>query len=131
MRLISFSKGLVVAATTAFIMACGGGSPADKMMSYQEKVLSILESNKGDLDKAAKEVGEYVASNKEAMKATMGERMKMAEELKSDPEKAAKMMSEFEEKRKAMEARMEALEKEVPGIKDHEGLKNAMRDMMD
>lgn len=131
MRIASFTKGLVIAASTAFIMACGGGSPADKLMGYQEKVLSILESNKGDLDKAAKEVGEYIASNKDAMKATMGEMMKMQEELEKDPEKAAKMMAEFAEKKDALEKRMEQLEKDVPGIKEHAGLKEAMKGMID
>ena len=131
MRLFSFTKGLVIAATTAFLMACGGGSAADKMMGYQEKVLSILEDNKGDLDKAAKAIGEYIAANKDSMKATMAEMEKMAEELQKDPEKLAKMMTEFEEKKKSMQERMEKLEKDVPGIKDHQGLKDAMRDMVD
>ncbi len=125
MQFITFSKGLVIAATTAFLMACGGGSPADKMMGYQEKILSILESNKSDLDKAAAEIKSYIESNKDEMKAAMGEMVKMTEELKSDPEKAAKMMAEFGEKQEAMQKRMEELEKEVPGIKEHEGIRDA------
>jgi len=130
MSIISISKGLIIAATTAFVMACGGGSPADKLMGHQEKILSILESNKTDLDKAAAEVKTYVEANKAAMKTSM-EEMKLGEELKSDPEKAAKMMAEFAEKKDAMEKRMEALEKEVPGIKDHAGLKAAMAGFAD
>lgn len=131
MRIISFSKGLIIAATTAFVMACGGGSPADKLMGYQEKILSILENNKTDLDKAATEIKTYVDANKANMKAAMEEMMKMGEQLKADPEKAAKMMAEFAEKKEAMEKRMEALEKEVPGIKDHAGLKDAMSGFAD
>jgi len=131
MSIISISKGLIIAATTAFVMACGGGSPADKLMGHQEKILSILESNKTDLDKAAAEVKTYVEANKAAMKTSMEEMMKLGEELKSDPEKAAKMMAEFAEKKDAMEKRMEALEKEVPGIKDHAGLKAAMAGFAD
>lgn len=131
MRIASFTKGLVIAASTAFIMACGGGSPADKLMGYQEKVLSIVENNKSDLDKAAKEVSEYIAANKDSMKAAMADMMKMQEELEKDPEKAAKMMAEFAEKKDALDKRMEALEKDVPGIKDHAGLKDAMRAMID
>jgi hypothetical protein len=125
MHFITLSKGLVIAATTAFLMACGGGSPADKMMGYQEKILSILESNKKDLDNAAKEISAYIESNKDEMKATMGAMAKMTEELKNDPEKAAKMMAEFGEKQEAMQKRMEELEKEVPGIKDHAGIRDA------
>jgi len=131
MRFISISKGLIIAATTAFVMACGGGSPADKLMGHQEKILSILESNKSDLDKAATEVKTYVDANKANMKAAMEEMMKMGEALKADPEKAAKMMADFGEKKDAMEKRMEALEKEVPGIKDHAGIKAAMAGFAD
>ena len=121
-----FVKGLVIAATTAFFMACGGGSPADKMMAFQDKLLSIVESNKGDLDKAAAEVKSYIEGNKDSLQAMMADMGKMAEELKNDPEKMAKMMEEFKGKQEAMEKRMEALEKEVPGLKDHAGLKDAM-----
>lgn len=122
-----FVKGLVIAATTAFFMACGGGnSPADKMMAFQDKLLSIVESNKSDLDKAATEVKAYVEANKGDLQNMMAEMGKMAEELQKDPEKLAKMMEEFKGKQEAMEKRMEALEKEVPGLKDHAGLKEAM-----
>jgi hypothetical protein len=128
MHLVNLFKGLVIAMTGALVMACGG-SPADKMMSYQEKVVSIVESNKKDLDKAAKEVSEYLASNKDAIKATQTELMKMTEELEKTPEKLAELMKEFEKRGEALKARMEALEKEVPDIRGHQGLKDAMRDM--
>lgn len=129
MGISALCKGLFVGITAAIVMGCGG-SPADKMMSYQDEVLSILEANKDDLDKAAEEVGKYIEANKEDMKATMGEVMAMSKELEKDPEKAAKMKAEFDQKRKAMEARMEALEKEAPGIKDHAGIKAAVSGFM-
>ena len=56
---------------------------------------------------------------------------KLSEELEKDPEKAAKMMAEFGEKKMAMETRMEQLEKDAPGIKDHAGLKAAMAGFVD
>ena len=65
MRIISFSKGIIIAASTAFLMACGGGGgTADKLMGYQEKMMSIIESNKGDLDKAATELKAFADANK-------------------------------------------------------------------
>jgi len=122
-------SAFVIAATTAFLMACGGGSPADKLMSFQDKVLSILEDNKSDLDKAAKEIKSYLESNKDSLKTTMADMQKMAEDLKGDPEKMASMMADVEKKKEAMDKRMEQLEKDVPGIKDHAGLKEAMGSM--
>lgn len=126
-------KGFVVAACAAFLMACGGGSPADKLMGHADKVVSLLESNKSDLDKAAKEIQAYFDSNKATMEADMKEIQKWAgeqmEKFKDDPAGAAKFAEEMQKKGEGIQARMEALEKEVPGIKEHEGLKKAMEGM--
>jgi len=121
-----FVKGLVVAASAAFLLACGGG-PADKMFSIYDKALTAVENNKGDLDKAAKEVQAIVDANKEAFAAAMKE---LGEQAKKDPEGAKKLQESMEGKMKAMKERTEKLEKEIPGLKDHEGLKNAMKGLM-
>ena len=51
---MQFMKGLVVAAAASLLVACGGGSPMDKAFAMGDKMISIIESNKTDLDKAAK-----------------------------------------------------------------------------
>ncbi|HRE91217.1 MAG TPA: hypothetical protein PK095_19010 [Myxococcota bacterium] len=126
-------KGFVVAACAAFLMACGGGSPADKMLGHADKIISLLESNKGDLDKAAKEVQAYFDANKATMESEKQEIQKWAaeqmEKFKDNPEGAMKFAEEMQKKGEGIQARMEALEKEVPGIKEHEGLKKAMEGM--
>jgi len=126
-------KGFVVAACASFLMACGGGSPADKLMGHMDKVVSIIEANKGDLDKAAKEVQGFFDSNKDAVqadaKAVMEWAQEQAKKFESDPEGAMKFAKDMEEKGAGLKARMDALEKEVPGLKDHEGLKKAMEGM--
>lgn len=122
-----FVKGLVVAASAAFLLACGGGGPADKMYSIMDKALSAVEANKGDLDKAAKEVQAIVDANKEAFAGAMKELGEMAAK---DPEKAKKLQEAMGEKMKAMQERTEKLEKEIPGLKEHEGLKAAMKGLM-
>lgn len=122
-----FVKGLIVAASASFLLACGGGGPADKMFSIYDKALTAVENNKGDLDKAAKEVQAIVDANKEAFAASMKELGEMAQK---DPEGAKKLQESMEGKMKAMKERTEKLEKEIPGLKDHEGLKNAMKGLM-
>jgi peptidoglycan hydrolase CwlO-like protein len=119
-----FVKGLVVAASAAFLLACGGGGPADKMYSIMDKALSAVEANKGDL---AKEVQAIVDANKEAFAGAMKELGEMAAK---DPEKAKKLQEAMGEKMKAMQERTEKLEKEIPGLKEHEGLKAAMKGLM-
>lgn len=127
-----FFKGIVVAALAAFFMACGG-NPADKMMGHMDKLVSLIEANKGDLDKAAKEVEAFFAANKDAMqadvKAAMEWGMEQQAKFKDDPEGAKKFMEDMEKRGEGLKKRMEALEKEVPGIKEHEGLKKAMEGM--
>lgn len=129
MRIISFSKGIIIAASTAFLMACGGGGTADKLMGYQEKMMSIIESNKGDLDKAATELKAFVEANKADFQAAM---KAMGEEMKGKSEEEAKaMQAKYAEKAAELEKRGEALEKDIPGLKDHAGIKEAMRGFMD
>lgn len=132
MQVINPIKGFVVVAVAAFFMACGG-SPADKMMGFQEKLVSILEANKGDLDKAASEVDAFLTSNKDAMKSTMKEMMEWGmaqqEKFKNDPEGAKKVAEDMEKKSEAFTARMKKLEEEVPAMKEHEGLNKAMAKM--
>ncbi len=125
-----FFQGIVVAAASAFLIACGGGSPMDKMMGHMEKVVSIIEGNKGDLDKAAKEVQAYADSNKAALEAVAKDMAKWGEEMeaktKDDPAAMEKFMKEMESKGAGLKARSEALEKDVPGFKEHEGLQKAL-----
>jgi hypothetical protein len=129
MRIISFSKGIIIAASTAFLMACGGGGTADKLMGYQEKMMSIIESNKGDLDKAAVELKTFVDANKADFQAAM---KSMAEEMKGKSEEEAKaLQAKYAEKAAEMEKRGEQLEKDIPGLKDHAGIKAAMAGLMD
>jgi hypothetical protein len=119
-------KGLVMATAAALFMACGG-SPADKLEGYQDKVLTILENNKGDLDKAAKEVESFISSNKDDFQKATKELMEWAmKKFADDPAGAEKFQKDMEDRMKKFQARMEALEKAVPGIKEHEGLQKAM-----
>jgi hypothetical protein len=128
MRIISFSKGIIIAASTAFLMACGGGGTADKLMGYQEKMMSIIESNKGDLDKAATELKAYVEANKADFQAAM---KSMMEEMKGkSAEEATAIQAKYAEKAAEMEKRGEQLEKDIPGLKDHAGIKEAMGGLM-
>ena len=46
--------------------------------------------------------------------------------VEADPERAQKAMAEFRAKTNAIEARMKALEKEIPEVADHAGLKAAI-----
>ena len=128
MSLFSFSKGIVIASATAFLMACGGGgSPADKLMSFYEKSVSILEDNKGDLDKAAKELEAFMESVKDSARAAKEEADAQYRALeKDDPAKAKRMEEEFGKREEALKVRMEKLRAEVPNFGSHAALQDAL-----
>jgi gas vesicle protein len=130
MRLI---PGFLIAAASALLIACGGGNPTDKLISHADKVLSIVESNKTDLDKAAKEVEAYMAANKSDIEKLAEDIKKWGEDFeakhKDDPAALESFGKDMQAKMEKVEARMEALAKDVPGFESHEGLKKALGDM--
>ena len=123
---MQFMKGLVVAAAASLLVACGGGSPMDKAFAMGDKMISIIESNKTDLDKAAKELTEYLASKKDDLSKMKEEMEKFQQEAMKDPSKIEEMEKTMKAKGEALEARMKKLQEDVPAIKDHEGIKAAM-----
>ena len=104
--------------------------PFETMFGYQETLIGIIEANKMDLDQAAAAVTKWVSENKPAIVATMAAAQQVSVAFQANPEKAKTLMAGFEEKGKALQARMEKLSQENPKINDHEGLKNAMMSAM-
>ena len=123
-----------VAAENAGVGAAAGAEldikPFETMFGYQETLIGIIEANKMDLDQAAAAVTKWVSENKPAIVATMAAAQQVSVAFQANPEKAKTLMAGFEEKGKALQARMEKLSQENPKINDHEGLKNAMMSAM-
>lgn len=137
----AFFKGALLAASSALIIACGGGSPMDKFAGHLDQIASVIEANKTDADKAADAVEKYIKDNeaeiKAASKAFADEAKALMSKAMENPEKAEEIQKEFMEKNKgltekmeALEKRMEKLQEENPALKDNARIKAAMESVM-
>jgi hypothetical protein len=76
---------LLIAAVVSLAVGCGGGAndPVNKIYGYYDKVLSILEQNKADPQKAGTEIQTYYKSIEQdmtgAVTALKGNPLKIAE----------------------------------------------------
>lgn len=112
---------LVIAAS--FLFGCKK-APADRLMNHMDQMISILESNKDNPDKAAEEIKKYADSNKGDMDAIKKELEEMEKSLSEEDKK--KM---GEEMMKKMGPIMERAMKLMTGdskLAGHEGIQKAM-----
>jgi len=63
-------KGLALALSTSFIVACGGGGgPMEAGLKHEMAMLKIIEANKTDVAKATTELEAYLKTNEADIKA--------------------------------------------------------------
>jgi hypothetical protein len=120
-------KTAVLAASTALLVACGGGGdPMGKMFGHQEKITGILEANKEDPDKAAAELEKYQADNAADFEAIKKE----LEGLKAkDEAEMMKLMAPHMEKIAALMAKQTELQKSHPALFENPKVEAAMAAM--
>lgn len=89
-------KGLALAISASFIVACGGGGPMGQALDHQLAMLKIVEANKTDVAKATSELEAYIKTNEASIKKVNEDMEKMQAELKEskDMAKAMDMMKD-------------------------------------
>lgn len=140
----AFFKGAILAVSSTLILACGGGGGAfDKAADHADKMVSLIESNKTDANKAADAVEKYIADNKVALEPIKADIQKMMGEMMGemmaagdDKDKAAAIekkyqpqLEGFEKRTKALEERMNKLQAENPALKDNPRIEAAMESL--
>lgn len=122
----AFFKGAILAASASLIVACGGGDPITKALGHQDKVVSILESNKDNPEKAGEELEKYIAANKADLDALKAESSKMEETFKADPAAAMELIAKHAETIQKLETRKSAVTTANPALMENAKVQAAM-----
>jgi hypothetical protein len=113
-------KGLLLAASASFLVACGGPSPLSKALDHQIAMLKIVEANKSDVAKATSELDQYVKTNEAAFKEILkgvGE-MKAETKTKSASEAMGVLQDHSDQLKARAELQKKLREEALPVFRD-------------
>ena len=109
-------KGLALALSTSFIVACGGGGPVGAALNHELAMLKIVEANKTDAAKAATELEVYVKTNEADLKTVKEGMEKLKAEAKDDMSKVADIIKANAGKMKEVSDLKEKLRAEAKDV---------------
>ncbi len=126
------SRALTAAALAlalAVLPACGEDT-VGRQLSHQENATGLLEANKGDPEKAAQALREYIEANREDLAVIHAEGHKLAAQLTAKPGEAELLLAPHAERLKQRKLALDAFYKANPDIAAHPAVIAAMKELL-
>jgi|GEM_PF-1510636 len=120
-------KGLILALSTSFIVACGGGGPVGAALDHEIAMLKIVEANKTDAAKATTELEGYIKTHEADLKVVKEGMDKLKAEAKDDMSKVADIIKANAGKMKEVEDLKNKLREEAKDVYADEKVRDLLR----
>jgi hypothetical protein len=118
-----------LALALAGLPACGEDT-VGRQLSHQENATGLLEANKGDPEKAAQALREYIEANREDLTAIHAEGHKLAAQLQAKPADAEAILKPHAERLRQRKLALETFYKANPELATHPGVVAAMKELL-
>jgi hypothetical protein len=121
---------LTAVTTLLLALSACGEDTTGRQLSHQENAVGLLETHKGDPEKAAQALREYVEANREDLAVIHAEGHKLAAQLTAQPDQASVLLAPHAERLKQRKLALEAFYAANPEVAAHPGVLAAMKELL-